>query len=259
MSRRSLTGARVIITGASSGIGWALASQLARHEAHLIVCARRNGLLGELSCEVAQRGGTAVPCSGDVTLPEVRLGLIETAGRLWGGLDLLINNAGVGATGPFWQASPNRLRQLMEVNFFAAAELIRLAVPLLRQGRRPMIVNIGSVLGQRAVPMKSEYCASKFALHGLNDAIRAELHGYGIDVLHVCPSTTSSGFFDNLIEDGGNLVRKEGMPADKVARQTLRAIERGKHEIVLSAGGRALVWIDRLCPPLADFLVQRFG
>lgn len=258
MPQRSLTGARAIITGASSGIGWALATQLAHHQAQLLICARRAERLEKLSREVSEHGGQATVLSGDVTSPQMRQRLIEGAQRLWGGLDLLINNAGVGATGLFCEARPDRLRQVMEINFFAPAELIRLAVPLLREGRRPMIVNIGSVLGHRAVPLKSEYCASKFALHGLSDAIRTELHQDGIDVLHVCPSTTSSEFFDSLIEDRGNLARREGMSADQVARHTLRAIERGQHEIVLSAGGRALVWIDRLCPPLADFLIKRF-
>ena len=98
------------------------------------------------------------------------------------------------------QAGEERLRRVMEVNFFAPVELIRSAIPLLREGKRPLIVNISSVFGHRAVPRKSEYCASKFALHGFSDALRAELAREGIDVLLVSPSTTQSEFFDMVLE-----------------------------------------------------------
>ncbi len=181
--------------------------------------------------------------------------------RELGGLDILINNAGVGAQGPLATASPERLRRVMEVNFFAPVELIRAAIPLLRAGRQPLIVNISSVLGHRAVPGKSEYCASKFALHGLSDALRAELAGDGIDLLLVSPSTTRSEFFDSVLEGKSQrgLSVAGGMLPQRVARATLRAMRRGRHEIILSAGGKLLVWLDRLVPPLVDRLVARFG
>jgi short-subunit dehydrogenase len=171
-----------------------------------------------------------------------------------------VNNAGIGGLGPFSAADEQRLRQIMEVNFFAPAEFIREALPSLRQGRQPIIVNISSVLGHRAVPGKSEYCASKFALHGLSDALRAELRREGIDVLLVSPSTTQSEFFDRAL---GTRSMRQGrfgkLSADKVARRVAGAMRTGRHEIILSAGGRMLVWLDRLCPPLADWLVAHFG
>jgi short-subunit dehydrogenase len=172
----------------------------------------------------------------------------------------LINNAGVGARGPFVEASADRLRRIMEVNFFAPVELIRDTLPLLSVGRAPMIVNVSSVLGHRAVPNKSEYCASKFALHGFSDSLRAELASFGVDVLLVSPSTTDSEFSEHVLEN--RVATKSfgrGMSPVAVARRTVRAIERGRHEVVLSFGGRLLVWVDRLCPPLADWLVAKFG
>src|SRR5205085_10807559 len=132
-----------------------------------------------------------------------------------------INNAGIGAVGPFEDAGEERLRRVMEVDFFAPAELIRGALPLLKGGHHPIIVNIGSVLGHRAVPGKSEYCASKFALHGFSDALRAELAPQGIDVLLVSPSTTVSEFFDVATRQGDGLRGPFGaMPAETVARRT---------------------------------------
>src|SRR5205085_8829154 len=153
-----------------------------------------------------------------------------------------INNAGIGAVGPFEDAGEERLRRVMEVDFFAPAELIRGALPLLKGGHHPIIVNIGSVLGHRAVPGKSEYCASKFALHGFSDALRAELAPQGIDVLLVSPSTTVSEFFEAAAgQSGRSPKRYSAMSADAVARRAVAAMAAGRHEIILSIGGQALV------------------
>jgi short-subunit dehydrogenase len=261
MSRRSLRGKRTLITGASSGIGRELAVQLARKGARLLLTARRRERLEALAQSIATTGASVQILAGDIADADHRDHLLQEVQRSWGGLDLLVNNAGIGALGTFAQAQPQRLRKIMEVNFFAPAELIRGAVPLLRAGEQPMIVNISSVLGHRAVPLKSEYCASKFALHGLSDALRAEFTEQGIEVLLVSPSTTATEFFDSVVDSARPQKRSPtaGMPVEKVARRTIRAIRRGRHEIVLSAGGKLLVWLDRLCPPLVDRLVARFG
>ena len=124
-----------------------------------------------------------------------------------------------------------------------------------------MIVNVSSVLGHRAVPKKSEYCASKFAVHGFSDALRAELVEEGIDVLLVSPSTTASEFFDRVIDGHADPLANEAgaMSPREVARKTVKAIRSGKHEIILSSGGKLLVWLDRICPTLANRIIARFG
>lgn len=261
MARRTIAGARAIITGASSGIGQALARELSRLGCGLIVTARREERLRQLSDEITSSGGEAHLVAGDITDQAVRTACLDAAVKRLGGLDILVNNAGVGALGPFVKADAPRLRQVMDVNFFAPAEFIREAYPLLREGRRPIIVNVSSVLGHRAAGRTSEYCASKFALHGLSDALRAELVAEGIDVLLVSPSSTATEFFDHVLERQGKpaTVGNSKMSSERVARQTVSAIRRGKHEIILSAGGKALVWLDRLCPPLANWAVARFG
>jgi short-subunit dehydrogenase len=261
MGRRTLDGARTLVTGASSGIGRALALELAQQGAYLLVTARRAERLTALVAEIGQQGGQGQWLAGDLTQDQHRRELLAAAQTQFGGLDLLINNAGVGAWGPFVQAGDARLRQVMELNFFAPVELIRGALPLLQAGRHPMIVNVGSVLGHRAVPYKSEYCASKFALHGFSDALRCELTRLGIDVLLVSPSTTQTEFFENVLEGQGAepLPRCGVMSAHAVARQIVRAIRRGRHEVILSPGGKLLVWLDRLCPPLADRLIAWFA
>jgi short-subunit dehydrogenase len=259
MTRRSLAGLRTIVTGASSGIGRALAIELLHRGARVMALARRSERLQQLAIECAA-GDRLQCCAGDVTQRADRAAALNAASRAFGGLDALVNNAGSGALGRFDQADEARLRRIMEVNFFAPAEFIREALPLLRQGQRPIIVNIGSVLGHRAVPEKSEYCASKFALHGLSDSLRAELSQTGVDVLLVSPSTTASEFFD--VADGAASKppgRFGVLPAESVARRIASAMAAGRHEIILSASGKLLVWLDRLCPPLANWLVSRWA
>lgn len=261
MARRRIPGLRAIVTGASSGIGRDLAAGLARKGARVLVTARRPDRLKELGDSIREAGGIAEFRPGDITSAEHRQRLVDEAGKLWGGLDLLVNCAGVGAMGRFDEASPERLRTVFEVNFFAAVELIRLALPALKAGQRPMIVNVSSVLGHRAVPLKSEYCASKFALHGFSDALRAELAGDGVDLLLVSPSTTDSEFFDAAVEDriGRDWKGRRPMSTRRVAEVALRAIQLGRNEVILSPGGTLLVWLDRLSPPLANRLMARFG
>jgi short-subunit dehydrogenase len=257
VARRTLTGARTIVTGASSGIGRELARELAQRGAELLLTARRQERLQALVEELASQGCRASQLAGDITSDAHRERLCAAACERWGALDVLVNNAGSGGVGPFAEADSARLRRIMEVNFFAPAELTRRALPLLAQGRRPIVVNVGSVLGHRAVPDKSEYCASKFALHGWSDALRAELACSGIDVLLVSPSTTDTEFFEVVGPGDPSAGKSEKMSATAVARKTVRAIERGRHEIILSAGGKLLVWLDRLAPWLADRLLAK--
>jgi len=257
MSRRSLTRLRTILTGATSGIGRALTIELIRRGAHVVAMGRRADRLESLAAHVAHPNCYR-SVIGDVTRRADRLAALDVATREFGGLDCLINNAGSGALGPFETADEARLRHIMEVNFFAPAEFIREALPLLDKGHKPIIVNVSSVLGHRAVPDKSEYCASKFALHGFSDALRAELAPRGIDVLLISPSTTSSEFFDAAIGSSNeNHFRFGAMTPETVSRTAADAIAAGRHEIILSAGGKLLVWLDRICPPLADWLVSR--
>lgn len=257
MARRAIAGLRVIVTGASSGIGRALVLELLRQGAKVVALARREERLQELETEAAA-GERFRWIAGDVTLAADRARTLELAHREFGGLDCLVNNAGIGAIGRFDEADEARLRRIMEVNLFAPAEFIREALPQLRSGKSPLIVNISSVLGHRAVPGKSEYCASKFAIHGLSDALRTELYKTGVDVLLVSPSTTESEFFERASDGKERAESPFGvMSAQAVARKTVGAMRRGRREIILSASGKLLIWIDRLCPPLADWIVRK--
>lgn len=263
--KRKIADHCVLVTGASSGIGRELARQLAARSARLLVTARRQAELESLVEEVRQAAGRQPTeigfLAGDLTHADFRERLLRHVQERWGRLDALINNAGVGAMGRFEDSSPETLRQVMEVNFFAPVELVRLALPLLRLGHQPIVVNISSVLGHRAVPLKSEYCASKFALHGWSDALRAELAPQGIDLTLVSPSTTDSDFFTHALHDStGKDWKSAGAASVKqVAAATLKAMQRGSHEVILTLGGKSLVLLDRIAPTLADHAVRRWA
>ena len=250
----------MLITGASSGIGQALALALASAGAKMLLTARREERLQTLANQIRQQGAEADYSAGDITNPELRKQLIAKAGEQFAGLDILINNAGIGGIGTFATADEARLRQIMEVNLFAPAELIRSALPLLRESDDGLVVNVGSVLGHCAVPKKAEYCASKFALHGLTDALRMELADERVDVLLISPSTTGSEFFSQALGSAGDATYgDQGMTPAAVARQIVAAMQQRRREIILSAGGKLLVWADRIAPGLMSRILRRYG
>ncbi|MGQ9575108.1 MAG: SDR family oxidoreductase [Thermoguttaceae bacterium] len=261
MARREIQGSRAILTGASSGIGRALALELARSGARLILIARRQDRLRELSEQLTCFGAQVELVAGDVTDPVARQRLVQAAECRFGGLDILVNNAGIGALGRFEDADPARLRRIMEVNFFAPVELTRLALPMLKQASRPIVVNIGSILGHRAVPFSSEYCASKFALRGFSEALRSELARHRIDLLMVSPGSTQTEFFAHLIEKTAQpgWPQRGSVSADYVARKTVQAIRQGRAEIIPSTWGWLVCLVNRFSPQLVDRVLARYG
>jgi short-subunit dehydrogenase len=252
-------GSRILITGASQGIGRALAELAVGQGAWVLAAARSRDLLQDLAAKIPPRGGVLEIVEADITSAADRGRLVEAAQERFGGLDVLINNAGIGATGHFAEGDPNHLRAIMEVNFFGLAELTRACIPLLREGRHPAIVNISSIAGKRGIPARSEYSASKFAVQGLSDALRAELAKDGIDVIVVCPGLTQTNFSRNMLVQRARLKMDHlrGMTAEAVAAATLRALERGKKEIVLTAQGRLVVFLSRFFPRLTDRIAAR--
>lgn len=261
MSRRELKDRRALITGASSGIGAALAVELARRGVDCILLARRAERLTQVQQQIAATGRRCLVVAGDVTNSAVRAQALAAADSEFGGLDILVNNAGVAAHGRFAEASAARLRPIMEVNFFAPVELIRESLPLLKRGSQPMVVNVGSILGRRGCPHKSEYSASKFALHGFSEAVRPELVRLGIDLLVVAAGPTETEHFAALIEDHGELPwgNPRRRPAPQVAQQIVRAIERNRREVVTSWRGWLWLLLNRVSPAIVDRVMARYG
>jgi short-subunit dehydrogenase len=257
--RRHIAGSRVLITGASQGIGKALADQAARRGARVLAAARSLEMLHDLSATVRGRGDQLEIIQADITDADDRRRMLEAAVECYGGLDVLVNNAGIGATGHFADVAADRLRKIMEVNFFGLAETTRVFIPLLRLGNHPAIVNISSIAGKRGIPARSEYSASKFAVQGFSEALRAELEKDGIDVLIVCPGLTQTNFSKNMLEQKAKmpLDHMRGMTADDVALATLKAIQQGRHEVCLTFQGKLMAFISRFLPRLADRIAAK--
>ena len=256
---RPLAGRRILITGASSGLGRCLAEQAAAKGARLVLAARSADKLKEVEANLTAGGAEAVAVGADVTRAEDRQRMLDVAGERYGGLDVLINNAGIGSWGHFSGSSEAILRQIMEVNFFAPAELIRLAIPVLRRGQQPAFVNIASMCGRRGLPAWTEYSASKFALCGLTEALRGELVRFGIDILLVLPGLMRTSLRSNMLRNEGRMKIDfaAGLPVEIAAAQVLRALEKNQTETVLGQEARQILLVNRFLPRLVDYLMAR--
>jgi short-subunit dehydrogenase len=256
---RDPSGKRVILTGASGGIGRAVAAALGRAGAKLALVARGVDELNAFAAELTAAGVKAVAIPADITKPDDRRRLIEEAGRSLGGLDLLINNAGIASWGHFSTSTLEIMREVMEVNFFGPIELTRLAVPLLTTGNQPAVVNVTSMCGRKGMPAWPEYSASKFALVGMSEAWRGEFTRFGIEVITIVPGMTNSGFEKRWLRKDGkaDLNFERGMTPEQVASGILRAIVYNRREVVLGSEARRLLRFNRYFPRLTNWLIAR--
>src|SRR6476469_2264031 len=209
--RRDVRGRVVLVTGASRGIGRRAAERLAKRGAILALTARSADDLIKAVGEVRALGAEAEAFPGDLTKPEDRERIVAQTVARFGRLDVLMNCAGVCSFGEFATSGEEIARKVLEVNFFAPVEMIRLAAPHLTRSYetakgdwRPAIVNVASICGRWGIPSMSEHCASKHAFVGLTEALRGEFQRFGIDVLLVLPGLVRS---DDLNK---HLLRNEG-------------------------------------------------
>jgi short-subunit dehydrogenase len=253
---RELRGKRIAITGASSGIGRALAQTLAQEGARLVLAARSEDKLQELAKTLP---GETLVVPTDVTKDEDRQRLLDRAVERFGGLDVLINNAGIGSWAHFADSTEPILRDILEVNFFGPADLIRRAIPILTEGQQPAVVNVSSMCGRRAMPGFSEYSASKHALCGLTEALRGELARFEIDILLIVPGLTNSEYAEHLLLSQGraNIDYKKGMAPAYVAGEIVRALKKNKTETVLGFEAKWVLRFQKYCPRFTDWLAAR--
>lgn len=257
--RRDWQGRRTIVTGASGGIGEAIARRLAARGARLVLAARSADALQGVARDIRDAGGESVVQMTDITIPEQRDALVARAEREFGGLDLLVNNAGIGAWGHFASSTEDVMRRVMEVNFFGPIEVTRAALPLLRQGNAPAIATVTSMCARRAMPAWPEYSASKFGLVGFLDALRGEMARFGVGVLTIVPGLTRTGLQDHLIRKDGRypIETEEALAPDAVAEAVERAVERDRRETVVGTDARQMLLLNRFAPRLLDRLIAR--
>lgn len=256
---------RVWITGASSGIGEALAVAFHQAGAKLILSARRED---ELKRVQAFCGGepNARILPMDVTSAAEQPERTQLALGMFGGIDILVLNAGITQRSLTRETDESVYRRLMEVNFFASEAMARAVLPSMLAQKSGHMVVISSIAGKFGVPLRSGYSASKFALHGFFEVLRAEEEKNGIHVTMVCPGYIRTDIsLSALRGDGAKHAKmdpgiEQGMPAAECARQILKAVAQGKREIIVGAKReRALVYLKRFLPDLLARMIGRPG
>ena len=244
-----LKNARVIVTGASSGIGRAIAVEFGRRGARLALASRNRSALEEVAVAIKTDGGSAIVIPTDVTVGGAVKEMADAAIRELGGIDILVNNAGVGLTAPIADASSADVDKLFGLNVIAAAAAIRAVIPIMRAQRSGMIINISSMAGRVVIPRIGYYSASKFALTAIGDALRMEESHHGIKVMNVFPGTTQSSFGENRLGTRGRQAHQVLPPvsAEKVARRVAQAVEHDQRSVYISwfpdRAGLAANWL----------------
>jgi short-subunit dehydrogenase len=256
---REIRGRRFLITGAAGGIGKSLTGLIAQAGGRLALAGRSLAALEGLADSQRRLGADihVIPC--DVTSEADRTRALETTVERLGGLDVLVNNAGIAAWGHFAGSTEDVMRQIMEVNFFAPVELIRQAIPILERGQQPAVVNVASMCGRRGMPAWPEYSASKFALCGISEALRGELVRYDIDLLLIVPGLTRTDLQRKMLRSEGRakIEYDRGMPPEKVAGKILAAIRNGGFETVVGSDAKWMLRMNRFFPRLLDWLIGR--
>lgn len=257
--RRNLVGSRALVTGASSGVGRAVALELARRGARVLATGRRGERLAEVAEAAAGlSGGPVLHAAGDITSPAFRRHLIDMATTQFGGLDLIVAAAGSGAIGRFSDATAETLTDIMAVDFFAPAELVRESLPVLQAGRDPAIVLVGSILGYHPLPLHAEYCAAKAALRSLAGTLRAELAADGIGVLLASLGPTESEFWNHLLTGHRpGWSRGRAMSASRTARIIVRALVWRRREVLPGWRAKGFALAARFFPRMIDRSLRR--
>jgi short-subunit dehydrogenase len=263
MSRRAWNETRSLVTGASSGLGRAIAEHLVRAGASVLMTGRSAHRLDAVVQRLASEGADAsrmITIAADLTIAEDRERLFRLARERFGALDLVINNAGVGATGQFDTHDSSVLRRVFEINVFAMIEVCRESLPLLAAGRDPVMVTMGSINALRALPGRAEYCASKFAVTGFTESIRIEWRRFGIHVLQVNPGFTNTPFDENAVANTArvSVQQRRTMSPDHIASATLKAIEQYKRAITVGWQGALFVLTSKLAPRFVDWGLARW-
>lgn len=256
-------GRAVIVTGASSGIGHATALLFAARGARVVAAARSAEQLAGLQQQAQKTGGVLITQVTDVTDPAACRALVDRCVGEFGGVDILINNAGISMRALTIDTDVRVLRRLMEVNFWGTVHCTKAALPWLLKSPRGVLVGVSSVAGFHGLPGRSGYSASKFAMHGFLESIRIEHLPDGLHVLIIAPGFTRSGIRTHALTAEGHeqseTPRNEGklMSPEEVAHHILHAIRWRKRNRIVSFEAQFVALVQRILPHLVDRLIYR--
>ncbi len=257
----TLDGRVAVVTGASSGIGLACARHLASNGAAIVLGARRADRLDEAVRGIRSGGGRAEAVTADVTIEADVERLVGVARERFGGLDIMICNAGFGYYGLIEDTPADVMRRMMDVNFMGTFLGARAALPVFRAQGRGHLIMVSSIVGRRGIAQMSGYSATKAAQAGFAESLRAEFVGTDIHVSVVFPVSTTTEFRAAMNRDYGHSVSGLGpkQTADDVARAVIACVERPRAEVYPYRSARLLAILNAVAPGFTDRFVQRFG
>jgi short-subunit dehydrogenase len=251
----------VVVTGGTEGIGKALVASLIEMGAKVATCGRNHDKLYRLQKEFASANlhtmVTDVSSENDCRL------FMETTIKVFGGIDILINNAGVSMRALLKDANIDVIRKVMDINFYGTVYCTKYALSSIIS-RKGTIVGVSSIAGYRGLPGRSGYSASKFAVQGWLEAIKTELKADGVHVMWVCPGFTTSNIRNAALNKDGASHGETPMDENKMmtaavcANHILKAIRKKKRTLVLTFTGKRTVFIQKFFPKLADKLIYKF-
>jgi NAD(P)-dependent dehydrogenase (short-subunit alcohol dehydrogenase family) len=251
-------GKTVVVTGASQGIGKALALELAAQRPRLVLAARDAGALAAVAAACEARGAETLVVPTDVSDPDSCRALVAAAVARFGGLDVLVNNAGIGMLARFEDVTDlSQYERLMRVNYLGSVYPTYYALPHLKRSRGQLVA-VSSLAGLCGVPMRSAYAATKHAQIGFFDSLRIELRGTGVSVTVIAPYFVQSEIRGRSPGPDGRTLPaspvREGeiMTAEECARRIVRAMEKRQRILVMTLKGRLGRWLGLALPGLVD-------
>jgi dehydrogenase/reductase SDR family member 7B len=252
----------VIITGGSSGIGKALAEEFGSRQSKVLITGRKKEQLEIVRDQLQKNGISIYTLVADSAVEADNDKIIGEAIRLFGKIDILINNAGISMRCLFEDIHLDVFRKVMDINFYGTVYATKFALPyiLAQQGS---IIGISSINGHRATPARSAYSASKFAMEGFLEALRTEVMTRGVHVLSVSPGFTKSNIRNNALTADGTSQKdsprdeKKMMTSEQVAEHIYKAITSRKRDLILTTQGKLAVFLNKFIPGQMDKIVYK--
>lgn len=252
----------VIITGATSGIGRALAFAFGEQGSKIFITARNREALDQTVSELQHKQIIVRGCMADAALESDNQRMVEEAIEAFGRIDILICNAGISMRALFEDLGLETFRKVMDINFYGTVYAVKYALPWIIKSKGS-IVGISSINGRRATPARSAYSASKYAMEGFLESLRTEVMKRGVHVLSVCPGFTASNIRNKALNAHGTSQQESPrdeqkmMSAEEVAAHTYKAVKLRKRDLVLTMQGKLAVFLNKILPAMMDNLVWK--